>query len=182
MKISLCFTLPQSILGKYDFILSGEWCRNECIDPLRYASLTSLFTVAKEAKFPYFAKVKPVSSWLILKSSYILQPLLWLANSCVCLTAYMHSSHMGCVPVRFFMSFTRKHPSVSFTRITCMSAHYWRTPYNGLNWNVLSPWSLRISYRVGLLLIPPYFSNKTKGCCCCENSIDSSNGFPLHHV
>ncbi len=37
--------------------------------PLRYASFASLFTGAKKAKFPYFSKGKPVSSWLILKSS-----------------------------------------------------------------------------------------------------------------
>ncbi len=36
--------------------------------PLRYASLTSLFT---GAKFPYFSKGKPDSSWLISKSSDI---------------------------------------------------------------------------------------------------------------
>ncbi len=39
--------------------------------PLIYASLESLITGAKEAKFPYFSKGKPVSSWLISKSSNI---------------------------------------------------------------------------------------------------------------
>ncbi len=37
----------------------------------QHASLASLFTGAKEAKFPYFSKGKPVSSWLISKSSDI---------------------------------------------------------------------------------------------------------------
>ncbi len=40
--------------------------------PHQAYSLASLFTGAKEAKFPYFTKGKPVSSWLISKSSYIL--------------------------------------------------------------------------------------------------------------
>ncbi len=39
--------------------------------PLRYTSLASLFTGAKEAKYPYFSKGTPVSSWLISKSSDI---------------------------------------------------------------------------------------------------------------
>ncbi len=46
---------------------------DECVVrvPLRYASLASLFTGAKEAKFPYFNKGK-VSSWLISISSDII--------------------------------------------------------------------------------------------------------------
>ncbi len=47
--------------------------------PLRYASHTNLFTGAKEAKFLTFSKVKPVSSWLISKSSNI-----FLYKSSVC--------------------------------------------------------------------------------------------------
>ncbi len=35
--------------------------------------------------------------------------------------------------------------------LRCMSAHYWRNPWKGLNWNVLTPWSLRICYGVCLL-------------------------------
>ncbi len=59
---------------------SGGWCRTYASRaPLRYASLTSLFTGAKEAKFPYFSKGKPVSSWLISKSSEI-----FLYKSSVC--------------------------------------------------------------------------------------------------
>ncbi len=51
---------------------SGGWRRTYASRaPLRYASLMSLFTGAKEAKFPYFRKGKPVSSWLISKSSNI---------------------------------------------------------------------------------------------------------------
>ncbi len=40
--------------------------------PLRYASPASLFTGAKEAKFPFFSKDKPVSFLLISKSSHII--------------------------------------------------------------------------------------------------------------
>ncbi len=54
---------------------SGGWRRT----PPRYASLTSLSTGAKEAKFPYFSKGKPVPSWLISKSSDI-----FLYKSSVC--------------------------------------------------------------------------------------------------
>ncbi len=46
---------------------SDGWCGT----PLRYTSLASLFTGAKEAKFTYFSNGKPVSSWLISKSSDI---------------------------------------------------------------------------------------------------------------
>ncbi len=51
---------------------SGGWHRTYTSRaPLRYASLESLYTGAKEAKFPYFSKGKPVSSPLISKSSDI---------------------------------------------------------------------------------------------------------------
>ncbi len=51
--------------------------------PLRYASLVSLFTGAKEANFPYFSKGKPVSSWLISKSSdiFLYKSSVWASNS-----------------------------------------------------------------------------------------------------
>ncbi len=59
---------------------SGGWRRTYASRaPLRYASLTSLFTGAKEAKFSYFSKGTPVSSWLISKSSDI-----FLYKSSVC--------------------------------------------------------------------------------------------------
>ncbi len=48
---------------------------------LRYASLTSLFTGAKEEKFPYFTKGKPVSSWLLSKSSDIFLYKCWFCTS-----------------------------------------------------------------------------------------------------
>ncbi len=64
-------------LENYDFvyhvindIADDEGCTAHAL--VRNASLVSLFTGAKEAKFPYFSKGKPVSSWLISNSSNIL--------------------------------------------------------------------------------------------------------------
>ncbi len=61
-----------------------------------YASLVSLFTGAKEAKFPYFSKGKPVFFWLILKSSDIVlyKSLVCTSNSwpAFCFVLSPHSS------------------------------------------------------------------------------------------
>ncbi len=63
------FSLPLTVICAN---CSGGWHRAYAAHaPLRYASLASLFTGAKEAKFPYFSKGKPVSFWLISKSSDI---------------------------------------------------------------------------------------------------------------
>ncbi len=63
---------------------SGGWRRTYASRaPLRYASLESLFTGAKEAKFLYFSKGK--CSWLISKSSdiFLYKSLVCTSNSCL---------------------------------------------------------------------------------------------------
>ncbi len=58
-------SLPVSVVSGS---CSGGWRRTYVSRaPLRYASLASLFTGAKEAKFPYFSKGKPVSCIEILR-------------------------------------------------------------------------------------------------------------------
>ncbi len=65
--INTFFSPPLTVV---DRSCSGGWRRTYVSRaPLRYASLTSLFTGAKEAKFPYFSKGKPVSIFLY-KSSF----------------------------------------------------------------------------------------------------------------
>ncbi len=44
-------------------------------------------------------------------------------------------------------------PSRLLRCTSLMSAHFWQNSCNGMNWNVLSPWSLRISYTVGLFFL-----------------------------
>ncbi len=88
-------------------------------------------------------------------------PFTWVHKKSLCKNYKPVHKHIptdwGCVPVRSFMPFTRKHPSVLFVRhwLRCISAHFWRNPCNGLNWNILSPWSLKIIYTVGIVYIFP---------------------------
>ncbi len=80
------------------FSLTSDICLTWKPAPLRYASLASLFTGAKEAKFPYFSKGKPVSSWLISNSSDIsfYKSLFYASNSwlafCFALLRVRHES------------------------------------------------------------------------------------------
>ncbi len=66
--INTFLSLPVSVICKSR---SGGWRRTYLSRTplLVYAILVRLFTGAKEAKFPYFSKWTPVSSWLISKSS-----------------------------------------------------------------------------------------------------------------
>ncbi len=115
--------------------------------PVRYTSLTSLFTGAKEAKFPYISKRKPVSSWFISKSSII-----FLYKSSFCTSNSLLMRLFCCLATAFV--FVTNHCLPRVLRLRPTSSWKWeKSVYNVLNMDIFLTKTHR--FAAGGLYSPP---------------------------